>query len=60
MYVYDELDKEQDNYFNTEEIRKLAISKVDDKILKLYLDTIQLILTIWFYDEQRMKNLNKL
>jgi len=40
VYVYDELDKEQDNYFNTEEIRKLAISKVDDKILKLYLDTM--------------------
>ena len=40
VYVYDELDKEQDNYFNTEEIRKLAISKVDDKILNLYLDTI--------------------
>ena len=40
VYVYDELDKEQDNYFNTEEIRKLAISKVDDKIVKLYLDTI--------------------
>jgi len=41
VYVYDELDAEQDNYFNTEEIRKLAISKVDDKIVKLYLDTIQ-------------------
>jgi len=41
VYVYDELDKEQDNYFSTEEIRKLAISKVDDKILNLYLDTIQ-------------------
>jgi A/G-specific adenine glycosylase len=40
VYVYDELDKEQNHYFNTQEIRKLAISKVDDKILKLYLDTI--------------------
>ena len=40
IYVYDELDKEQDNYFSTPEIRKLAISKVDDKILNLYLDTM--------------------
>ena len=40
VYVYDELNKEQDNYFSTEEIRKLAISKVDDKILNLFLDTI--------------------
>ena len=40
VYVYEELDKEQDNYFTSKEIRKLAISKVDDKILKLYLDTI--------------------
>ena len=40
IYVYDELDKEQDHYFNSIEIQKLAISKVDDKILKLYLDTI--------------------
>jgi A/G-specific adenine glycosylase len=41
VYVYDELDAEQDNYFNIEEIGKLAISKVDEKIVKLYLDTIQ-------------------
>lgn len=40
VYVYDELDKEQDNYFSAPEIRKLAISKVDDKILNLYLDTM--------------------
>ncbi len=40
VYVYEELDKEQNNYFTSKEIRKLAISKVDDKILKLYLDTI--------------------
>ena len=40
VYVYDALDKEQDNYFNTSQIHKLAISKVDDKILKLYLDTM--------------------
>jgi len=41
IYVYDELDKEQDHYFSTQKIRKLAISKVDDKILKLYLDIIR-------------------
>ena len=41
VYVYDELDKEQEHYFSTQEIRKLAISKVDEKIVKLYLDTIQ-------------------
>ena len=40
VHVYHELDKEQSNYFSTEAIQKLAISKVDDKILKLYLDTI--------------------
>jgi len=41
VYVYDELDKEQENYFTTPEIQQLAISKVDEKIVKLYLDTIQ-------------------
>jgi len=41
VYVYDEIDAEQNSYFTSGEIRKLAISKVDDKILKLYLDTIQ-------------------
>ena len=41
VYVYDELDAEQNSYFTTQEIRKLAISKVDEKIVKLYLDTIQ-------------------
>ena len=41
VYVYDELDAAQNSYFTVQEIRKLAISKVDDKILKLYLDTIQ-------------------
>jgi A/G-specific adenine glycosylase len=35
VYAYDELDKEQTHYFNLSEIRKLAISKVDEKILKL-------------------------
>ena len=40
VYVYYEIDKEQTNYFTTQEIQKLAISKVDEKIVKLYLDTI--------------------
>jgi A/G-specific adenine glycosylase len=39
VYVYNELD--QEHYFSVAEIRKLAISKVDDKILNLFLDTIQ-------------------
>jgi A/G-specific adenine glycosylase len=41
VYVYDALDKEGEHYFTTTQIRKLAISKVDDKILNLFLDTIQ-------------------
>jgi len=40
VYVYYEMNKEQDNYFSSQEIRKLAISKVDEKIVKLFLDTI--------------------
>ncbi len=40
VYVYYELDKEQSNYFSAQAIHQLAISKVDDKILKLYLDTM--------------------
>jgi len=40
VFVYDELDREQDHYFTIPQIRKLAISKVDEKIVKLYLDTI--------------------
>ncbi len=40
IYVYYEIDKEQIDYFTTQEIRKLAISKVDEKIVKLYLDTM--------------------
>ena len=40
VYVYTELEKNQDTYFSIAEIDKLAISKVDDKILKLYLDTM--------------------
>ncbi len=41
VYVYYEADKEQENYFSIAEIRKLAISKVDEKIVKLYLDTCE-------------------
>ncbi|CAA6827999.1 MAG: A/G-specific adenine glycosylase (EC [uncultured Sulfurovum sp.] len=40
VYVYDALEKEKDHYFTIENIRKLAISKVDEKIVKLYLDTM--------------------
>ena len=39
VYAYDELDAEQNNYFTSSQIQKLAISKVDDKILNLYLLT---------------------
>jgi len=42
VYLYDELEPAHDHYFTPEEIRKLAISKVDEKILNLYLDTAQL------------------
>jgi A/G-specific adenine glycosylase len=41
VWVHYELEPEQDDYFTLEEIGKLAISKVDEKILKLYLRTIQ-------------------
>jgi len=41
VYVYDEPDMTKKNYFSIEEIQKIAISKVDEKIVKLYLDTIQ-------------------
>jgi len=40
VYVYYELDREQEKYFSIADIQKLAISKVDEKIVKLYLDTI--------------------
>ena len=40
VYIYYEIDKEQIDYFSIEDIQKLAISKVDEKIVKLYLDTI--------------------
>jgi len=41
VYVYHEVNKAEKDYFSIEEIVKLAVSKVDDKIVKLYLDTIQ-------------------
>jgi len=37
VYVYDELEREQSHYFSPAQIHKLAISKVDEKILKLFL-----------------------
>jgi len=40
VHFYDELDKEQTHYFSPHEIRKLAISKVDEKILNLYLEAV--------------------
>jgi len=42
VYIYYENSPDQIDYFSEEEIQKLAISKVDEKIVKLYLDTIQL------------------
>jgi len=41
VYVYFEIDKEQVDYFTTQEIHKLAISKVDEKILNLFLKSFQ-------------------
>lgn len=40
VYIYYENRPEQMDYFSEEEIQKLAISKVDDKIVKLFLDTM--------------------
>jgi len=40
VYVYYENSPDQMDYFSKEEIQKLAISKVDEKIVKLYLATI--------------------
>ena len=37
VYVSYELEKEQDDYFAIDAIQKIAISKVDDKIVKLFL-----------------------
>ncbi len=40
VYVYYAIDVKEAHYFSIEEIQKLAISKVDDKIVKLFLDTM--------------------
>jgi len=40
VYVYYENASEQEHYFDIEEIRNLAISKIDEKVVNLYLDTI--------------------
>ncbi|AKF23979.1 adenine glycosylase [Sulfurovum lithotrophicum] len=40
VYLYFESSPEQEYYFTPEKIGKLAISKVDEKIVNLYLDTI--------------------
>lgn len=37
VYVQYECEKEQANYFSIQKIKKLALSKVDEKILKLFL-----------------------
>jgi len=41
VYLYHALDKDERAYFSPHEIGKLAISKVDEKILKLYLKKMQ-------------------
>jgi len=40
VHVYYENNPEQMDYFSEEEIQKIAISKVDEKIVKLFLDTM--------------------
>ncbi len=40
VYAYYENTPDQIDYFSPEEIQKLAISKVDEKIVKLFLDTM--------------------
>jgi len=40
VYMYYENHPEQMNYFSEKEIQKLAISKVDEKIVKLFLGTM--------------------
>ena len=37
IYLYHALEADEESYFSEEEIRQLAISKIDDKILSLYL-----------------------
>jgi len=41
VYLYDAPDESEDHYFTPQQIHKLAISKVDEKILNLYLDTVE-------------------
>ncbi len=41
VYLYDELEPTHDHYFTPQQIRQLAISKVDEKILNLYLDSMK-------------------
>ncbi len=41
VYLYDALEQSEDHYFTPKQIRRLAISKVDEKILNLYLDSVQ-------------------
>jgi len=40
VYVYYEHSPEKSDYFSEDEIQKLAISKVDEKIVKLFLATM--------------------
>ena len=40
VYLYDALEQSEDHYFTPQQIRQLAISKVDEKILNLYLNTV--------------------
>ena len=40
VYLYDETEPAHDHYFTPHQIRQLAISKVDEKILNLYLDSM--------------------
>ena len=41
VYLYDAPEESEAHYFTPRQIGKLAISKVDEKILNLYLDTMQ-------------------
>jgi len=45
LYLLEESTPSQSHYFTPKEIRKLAISKVDDKILNVYLDTMASLFT---------------
>ena len=41
IYLYHESSPEQTDYFSKEQIKRLAISKVDEKIVKLYYDSLK-------------------